>query len=201
VTVLEPVVDPVLKGKHRRHAAGAALYGIMSDLVFRTTSTGRTVVDAVVEGAKIHGFGRNFTAGAANILAACAAAEVSTIVTARAFVGKGKLDGLVAPLARHVKNVYLEDVRKSAGFPDRLRALFAAKTPLVPRNPDNPAAILFTSGSKGLPKGVLLSYRNILANAAQAAARIDFRRTDKVFNVLPVFHSFGLTAGLVLPLV
>jgi acyl-[acyl-carrier-protein]-phospholipid O-acyltransferase / long-chain-fatty-acid--[acyl-carrier-protein] ligase len=61
VTVLEPVklaVDPALKGKHRRHAAGAALYGIMSDLVFRTTSTGRTVVDAVVEAAKIHGFGR-----------------------------------------------------------------------------------------------------------------------------------------------
>jgi acyl-[acyl-carrier-protein]-phospholipid O-acyltransferase / long-chain-fatty-acid--[acyl-carrier-protein] ligase len=61
VTVLEPVklaVDPALKGKHRRQAAGAALYGIMSDLVLRTTSTGRTVVDAVVEAAKIHGFGR-----------------------------------------------------------------------------------------------------------------------------------------------
>ena len=58
MTVLEPVklaVDPALKGKHRRHAAGAALYEIMSDMVFRTTSTGRTVVDAVVEAAKIHG--------------------------------------------------------------------------------------------------------------------------------------------------
>jgi acyl-[acyl-carrier-protein]-phospholipid O-acyltransferase / long-chain-fatty-acid--[acyl-carrier-protein] ligase len=58
VTVLAPVklaVEPALKGKHRRHAAGAALYGIMSDLVFRTTSTCRTVVDAVVEAAKIHG--------------------------------------------------------------------------------------------------------------------------------------------------
>ena len=47
----------------------------------------------------------------------------------------------------------------------------------------------------------MLSHRNMLANAAQAAARIDFGRTDKVFNVLPVFHSFGLTVGLVLPLV
>ena len=69
------------------------------------------------------------------------------------------------------------------------------------RSPDDRAAILFTSGSEGAPKGVVLSHRNMLANAAQAAARIDFGRTDKVFNVLPVFHSFGLTAGLILPLV
>jgi acyl-[acyl-carrier-protein]-phospholipid O-acyltransferase / long-chain-fatty-acid--[acyl-carrier-protein] ligase len=71
----------------------------------------------------------------------------------------------------------------------------------VKRNPDDPAAILFTSGSEGVPKGVVLSHRNMLANAAQASARIDFGRTDKVFNVLPVFHSFGLTVGLILPLV
>ena len=61
--------------------------------------------------------------------------------------------------------------------------------------------ILFTSGSEGPPKGVVLSHRNMLANAAQAAARIDFGREDKLFNVLPMFHSFGLTAGTVLPLV
>jgi acyl-[acyl-carrier-protein]-phospholipid O-acyltransferase/long-chain-fatty-acid--[acyl-carrier-protein] ligase len=72
---------------------------------------------------------------------------------------------------------------------------------LVPRNADDSAAILFTSGSEGVPKGVLLSHRNMLCNAAQAAARIDFGRTDKVFNTLPVFHAFGLTVGLVLPLV
>ena len=47
----------------------------------------------------------------------------------------------------------------------------------------------------------MLSHRNMLANAAQAEARIDFGRADKVFNVLPLFHSFGLTVGLVLPLV
>jgi acyl-[acyl-carrier-protein]-phospholipid O-acyltransferase/long-chain-fatty-acid--[acyl-carrier-protein] ligase len=58
VTVLEPVklsVAPKLKGKDRRQAAGAALDGIMSDLVFRTTSTDRTVVEAVIQAAKVHG--------------------------------------------------------------------------------------------------------------------------------------------------
>src|SRR6185437_12840839 len=61
VTVLEPVklaVDPELKGKRRRQAAGAALYEIMSNLVYRTTSIERTVIEALIEAAEIHGLGR-----------------------------------------------------------------------------------------------------------------------------------------------
>jgi acyl-[acyl-carrier-protein]-phospholipid O-acyltransferase/long-chain-fatty-acid--[acyl-carrier-protein] ligase len=268
VTVLEPVkltVDPALKGRYRRQAAGAALYGIMSDLVFRTTSTDRTVFEAVVEAANTHGRGRvaiedpvtgaltykrllvgasilgtklmplapegqaigvmlpnangavvtllglmsagrvpamiNFTAGAANILAACKAAQLSTIVTLRTFIEKARLDNLVAALASKVSIVYLEDIRPTITLADKIRGLLKAYKPLVPRKADDWAAILFTSGSEGVPKGVVLSHRNMLANAAQAAARIDFGRQDKVFNVLPVFHSFGLTVGVVLPLV
>jgi acyl-[acyl-carrier-protein]-phospholipid O-acyltransferase/long-chain-fatty-acid--[acyl-carrier-protein] ligase len=268
VTVLEPVkltVDPALKGRKRRIAAGAALYGIMSDLVFRTTSTDRTVIEALIEAAKTHGLGRvaaedpvsgalsyrklltgiavlgeklkryapegravgvmlpnangavvtlfglmsagrvpamiNFTAGAANILSACKAAQVTTILTSRAFVEKARLDNLVATIGADVAIVYLEDIRAEVTKLDKLRGLLKAKKPLVPRQPDDWAAILFTSGSEGVPKGVVLSHRNMLANAAQAAARIDFGRQDKVFNVLPAFHSFGLTVGIVLPLV
>ena len=143
----------------------------------------------------------NFTAGATNILAACKAAQLDTIVTSSSFVEKGKLTNLVATLGQTVKIVYLEDIRASVTFGDKIRGLLNAETPLIERQADDWAAILFTSGSEGVPKGVVLSNRNILANAAQAAARIDFGRQDKVFNVLPVFHSFGLTVGLMLPLV
>ncbi|MEA2907703.1 MAG: acyl-[acyl-carrier-protein]-phospholipid O-acyltransferase [Alphaproteobacteria bacterium] len=268
VTVLEPVklsVDPALRGKFRRQAAGAALYGIMSDLVFRTTSTDRTVIEAVIEAAQRHGPKRiaiedpvtgamtykrmltaasilgsklmplaaegrpvgvmlpnangtvltvlglmsagrvpamiNFTSGAANILAACKAAELKCIVTSRSFVEKARLDNLVATLAGKVSIVYLEDIRPTITVSDKIRGALNWNKALVPRKADDWAAILFTSGSEGVPKGVVLSNRNMLANAAQAAARIDFGRQDKVFNVLPVFHSFGLTVGTVLPLV
>jgi acyl-[acyl-carrier-protein]-phospholipid O-acyltransferase / long-chain-fatty-acid--[acyl-carrier-protein] ligase len=268
VTILEPVslaVDPELKGRRRRQAAGAALYQVMSDLVFRTTPIDRTVFQAVVEAAEVHGAGRvavedpvagalsyrrmlagarglgrrlmtlaepgeavgvmlpnanaaavtilglmsagrvpamiNFTAGQANIIAACKAARIGAIATSRAFVEKGRLEGLVEVVAREVRIVYLEDVRAEIGGWDRIRALLGWRRPLVRRQPGDRAAILFTSGSEGTPKGVVLSHSNMLANAAQAAARIDFGRTDKVFNVLPVFHSFGLTVGLILPLV
>jgi len=268
VTVLEPVkltVDPALKGKHRRMAAGAALYEIMSNLVYRTTSIERTVTEALIEAAEIHGMGRvavedpiagtltyrkllmgarilgeklmplapegkpiglmlpnangaavtlmalmsagrvpamiNFTAGVTNVLAACRAAKVDTILTSRAFIEKGRLDALVAGLQKEVKIVYLDDIRPTITTMDKLRGFWNCRKPLVARKPGDWAAVLFTSGSEGTPKGVVLSHRNMLANAAQAAARIDFGRQDKVFNVLPVFHSFGLTVGLVLPLV
>src|ERR1700694_1006013 len=143
----------------------------------------------------------NFTAGAANILAACRAAQIDTILSSRAFIEKVKLTRLVAAIEGEVRIVYLEDIRASVTFADRLRGLLNAEKPLVPRKSDDWAAILCASGSEGTPKGVVLSHRNMLANAAQARARIDFGREDKVFNVLPVFHSFGLTVGMVLPLV
>lgn len=143
----------------------------------------------------------NFTAGSKNILASCASAKVKTIITSRGFVEKGKLDKLISALSEAVQIIYLEDVRDSLTLADRLRASASYERPLVARTPDDPAAILFTSGSEGAPKGVVLSHKNMLANAAQASARIDFGRTDKVFNVLPIFHCFGLTVGFVLPLI
>lgn len=143
----------------------------------------------------------NFTAGAANIAAACKAAEIRTIVTSRAFVEKGRMGPLVEALTGELAIVYLEDVRATVSAADKVKALWRHGRPIEQASGEDRAAILFTSGSEGAPKGVVLSHANMLANAAQAAARIDFGRRDKVFNVLPVFHSFGLTVGLVLPLV
>ncbi len=268
VTILEPVrlnIDPQLKGRRRRQAAGAALYEIMSDLMFRSAPTERTAVEALIEAARIHGkswlaledpvsgrltyrrflqavailgaklmplalegrclgvmlptsngavvtlfavmsAGRvpamiNFTSGAANILAACRAAEIDTILTSRAFVEKGRLEHLIEHIEKQLRIVYLEDIRNSVTTADKLRGLFKWKKPLVPRRPDDWAVVLFTSGTEGMPKGVVLSHRNLLTNVAQCAARIDYGREDKLFNALPIFHSFGFTGGMILPLI
>ena len=68
------------------------------------------------------------------------------------------------------------------------------------RDPDGAAVVLFTSGTEGSPKGVVLSHVNLQANRYQVASMIDFGPQDIVFNVLPLFHSFGLTCGTLLPL-
>ena len=66
------------------------------------------------------------------------------------------------------------------------------------RNCENPAVVLFTSGSEGTPKAVVLSHKNIQANRYQVSSRVDFNRKDIIFNALPMFHSFGLTAVYVI---
>jgi acyl-[acyl-carrier-protein]-phospholipid O-acyltransferase/long-chain-fatty-acid--[acyl-carrier-protein] ligase len=268
VTFLEPVklkVDPELRGKKRRQAAGAALYDVMSDLIFRTTTTDltlfqgfasaaerfgpsrviledpvtgrmtykRALIGARILGQKIapttrkgeavgvllpnanavavtffalQGIGRvpamlNYTAGIANLKAACRAAEIKTIVASRAFVERARLQAVAAELEADARIVWLEDVRAGVTLLDKLGAALAWHRPLVKSQPDERGAILFTSGSEGTPKGVVLTHRNILSNCAQVAARIDFGPGDILFNVLPVFHSFGLTGGMVLPLI
>ncbi len=142
----------------------------------------------------------NFTAGADSIASCCRAAEVKTILTSRAFVDAAKLEAIVERLSARRRIVYLEDVKAGVTFADKLRGVMQGRKARVAQNPDDPAVILFTSGSEGAPKGVVLSHRNILANVGQSLARVDVNGEDKVFNVLPVFHSFGLTAGLLMPL-
>ncbi|MCB1472389.1 MAG: acyl-[ACP]--phospholipid O-acyltransferase [Rhodobiaceae bacterium] len=267
VKILDPVkleVGEELKGRARRAAAGAALYEVMSDLIFRTTRTDTTVLERIIETARDRGmrkpavqdplagslsYGRlltgiavlaerfrsrfageetigvmlpnanaaaatmlavmsagkvpamiNFTSGAANIRSACRAAQVRSVITSRAFVEQARLGDLVAEIGRDADIVWLEDVRQSIGLVDKLLGHLRRDKPRAARKPGDAAVVLFTSGSEGAPKGVVLTHANLLANAVQAASRIDFNSSDKVFNVLPVFHSFGLTAGTILPL-
>ena len=126
----------------------------------------------------------NFTTGPDGMLSCCTAAGIKTILTSRRAVQKGKLDRLVDAVGKQVRIVYLEDIRAQIGLIDKLKALFA--TP-------------FTSGSEGAPKGVVHSHRALLANCAQLRAIVDFNPSDRVFNALPMFHSFGMTATI-LPL-
>jgi len=156
----------------------------------------------------LHAFGRtpamlNFTAGIRNLRAAVKLAGVRRVLTSHRFIEQGKLHDLVDALEETCAITYLEDVRATIGTADRLFALAASLAPKRFRadsKPDDTAVILFTSGSFGAPRGVVLSQRNILANVAQIAAHIDLDPAWVMFNPLPVFHCFGLTGGVFLPI-
>lgn len=146
----------------------------------------------------------NYTAGTEGMQNACHTARIRTVVTSRAFLDKANLTDEVARL-RGVRLVYVEDLRSQFGFADKIWLLaWALWFPLraVPAgDPEAPAVVLFTSGSEGKPKGVVLSHRALLSNVDQVLARLTFGPADKVFNCLPIFHSFGLTGGVLVPLV
>jgi acyl-[acyl-carrier-protein]-phospholipid O-acyltransferase/long-chain-fatty-acid--[acyl-carrier-protein] ligase len=145
----------------------------------------------------------NFSTGPAAAQAACTAAQISLVITARRFVEKAKLEPMIAALASQTTIVYLEDLRSEIGLGQRLSSLVRAWLARPQEDADRanePAVVLFTSGSEGSPKGVVLSHRNLLSNRHQLGSVIDISPKDLVFNALPVFHSFGLTGGLLLPL-
>ncbi|WP_246329511.1 AMP-binding protein [Chthonobacter rhizosphaerae] len=146
----------------------------------------------------------NFSTGLKNLEAACLAADIRTIVTSAKFVQVQKLDDMVAALGKRATVLTVETIRKEIGPLDKtFGAAYAAAPSVVHRlfrpKPDDIGAVLFTSGTEGVPKGVALSNANLLANCAQVLAIYGFTPQDVFFNALPVFHSFGLTAGLLLP--
>jgi acyl-[acyl-carrier-protein]-phospholipid O-acyltransferase/long-chain-fatty-acid--[acyl-carrier-protein] ligase len=147
----------------------------------------------------------NYTLGAQSLVASCQAAQLRRIYTSERFVVAAKLERVVDKLREVATVVYLEELREKitpwlkikAAVATRFAALRYSRKRVVP---DEPALVLFTSGSEGLPKGVVLSHANVLANREQTAARVDFSSQDVILNALPLFHSFGLTVGTLLPL-
>lgn len=142
----------------------------------------------------------NYTSGTAGMQNACTAANIKTVITSRKFIETAGLESVVANF-KNLNIVYLEDLRAQFGMLDRAwlmgYALHYPRLAMQTNQFDQPAVVLFTSGSEGKPKGVVHSHKSILANIAQIAAVLDFNPTDKMMMVLPVFHSFGFTGSLI----
>ena len=145
----------------------------------------------------------NFSTGAESCLACCELAALKTVITSRAFIERGQLRELAARLAGKLRLIFLEDLKQEIGLGGQFAGLLsylAGEKAAKPPGHGKPEIILFTSGSEGQPKGVVLTHSNILANINQVASVIDYTPRDKMLNALPMFHAFGLTAGTLLPL-
>ena len=147
----------------------------------------------------------NFSSGTGVMLQCCQLAGIRQIITSRAFLERARIDP--EPFRRAgLQLLLLEEIRASVSSGARLAALARSyagglRALSTGRDGTDTAVILFTSGSEGTPKGVQLSHHNLLANLRQLLARLDVVDTDRFFNALPLFHSFGLMAGFVAPLV
>lgn len=148
----------------------------------------------------------NFTAGEKSILLACQAAALKQVYSSRKFIEKARLEKIISALESHgLKILYLEDLAEKISLVDKLIGAFNSNFPSLltqktVKAKKDPAVILFTSGSEGEPKGVALSHSNLLTNCYQISTRLDISPEDRVFNVLPMFHSSGLTVGTLVPL-
>ncbi len=150
----------------------------------------------------------NFTAGPKSVLSTCETVGLKTVITAKKVVQLAKLDPMITFLTQHgIQVIYLEDLKSTLTLRDKVQGLLGAWWPkLIYRHTarrvktTDTAVILFTSGSEGFPKAVFLSHENLLANCYQIYSRFDLYQTDVFLNCLPLFHSFGLGAGTLVPM-
>jgi len=204
LTYKQLILRSILLGDLFRHEAkqgervGVLLPNVSACVVTILALQSRGIVPAML----------NYTIGVKAGVAALETAMIETVITSRAFIEKANLEVLCENFEKHVRIIYLEDIREKVTLLGKVSALLAARNPersiarrLRSVKADDEALVLFTSGSEGLPKGVVLSHANILSNVAQLASRFDFTSRDICFNALPVFHSFGMTGGIWLPLV
>ena len=153
----------------------------------------------------------NFTANIDTLISAIHQADIKTIYTSQRFVSKLQKKGIaIEQVFAHTNAIYLEDLHKELGTVEKLLTL--ASTCLLPVGAlqalygkrtaiHDTAAILFSSGSEGAPKGVMLSHQNIMGNIKQVSDVLDTREDDIIVASLPLFHAFGLTITGLMPLI
>ncbi len=140
----------------------------------------------------------NFTAGPeamATILAQC---KIATVITSRTFLAKAKIEAVEGA-------VYVEEILGGASKAAKAAAWLRARwmpTRLLMRGqtPDSLATVVFSSGSTGVPKGVMLSHYNLIADIEAMVQVFQLTAEDRIVGVLPFFHSFGFTVTIWLPL-
>jgi acyl-[acyl-carrier-protein]-phospholipid O-acyltransferase/long-chain-fatty-acid--[acyl-carrier-protein] ligase len=152
----------------------------------------------------------NFTASPEALQGAIKKADIQTVYTSKKFIKK--LDGRgikIKEILPKTKLIYLEDFKQQ--IPKAKMLMTLINVMLLPTsilqwiylkhtNLDDTAAILFSSGSEGVPKGVELSHLNLIANARQIADTLNTRENDIIMSTLPTFHAFGLLATTIMPL-
>lgn len=144
----------------------------------------------------------NYSSGPATLRQAMDLADIDIIITSRQFLKRIRLSTDVFGPRRML---FLEDVKERIGLREKAFAVFNTFFPrafrrMAPGEEKAIACILFTSGSEGVPKGVPLSHENIITNVYQGLSRVDVTKDDYFLNILPIFHSFGLTVGAIIPL-
>jgi acyl-[acyl-carrier-protein]-phospholipid O-acyltransferase/long-chain-fatty-acid--[acyl-carrier-protein] ligase len=147
----------------------------------------------------------NYSMGARSLKKACGIAGVGVILTSKRFVEEGKFQPLIDSLSQEgIEIEFLEErISELTAFQKlgcALSARFARPTPDPEKYAERTAIVLFTSGSEGSPKAVALSFLNVQANTAQIRTRLDFYLTDVMIDIMPMFHSFGLCTGTIMPL-
>ncbi len=174
------------------------------------TSAGGAIVNMAVLSLGKTVVNLNYTANTIAIAHAITLADLDTIYTSRTFLTKLKARGIdIEEVLSGVDLVYVEDLK--AEISKRTVLLNWAAMKLLPYallqrlylrrcDTDTTAAILFSSGSEGVPKGIELTHKNFMANIKQFTNLLNFRDDDVVMATLPIFHSFGLTVATLAPM-
>ncbi len=153
----------------------------------------------------------NYTSGIESIMHAVDIAEIKTIITSKQFITRAAAKGFdLSKLMQSRKIIYLEDVKEQMSKVKALMMLMSvklfsasilSKLFIKGNNPQKTAAILFSSGSEGRPKGIELTHTNVMGNIKQTVTVFNPTDDDVMLGTLPIFHSFGLTVTTLLPLI